>query len=97
MEPLKLAAEYAINNWDQEGAAEVVHFWVKDNGYGIAESDQQHIFEKFYRGTSDTILKIPGTGLGLRISKSLVEMMGGTMWFESVQGEGSTFHFTIPI
>jgi signal transduction histidine kinase/transcriptional regulator with GAF, ATPase, and Fis domain len=94
---IEIAAEYAINNWDQEGAAEVVHFWVKDNGYGIAESDQQHIFEKFYRGTSDTILKIPGTGLGLRISKSLVEMMGGTMWFESVHGEGSTFHFTIPI
>jgi len=94
---IEIGAEYAINNWDQEGAAEVVHFWVKDDGYGIAENDQEHIFEKFYRGTSDNILKIPGTGLGLRISKSLVEMMGGTMWFVSAQGEGSTFHFTIPI
>ena len=94
---IEIGAEYAINNWDQEGAAEVVHFWIKDDGYGIAESDQEHIFEKFYRGTSDNILKIPGTGLGLRISKSLVEMMGGTMWFVSASGEGSTFHFTIPI
>ena len=94
---IEIGAEYAINNWDQEGAAEVVHFWVKDDGYGIADNDQEHIFEKFYRGTSDNILKIPGTGLGLRISKSLVEMMGGTMWYVSAQGEGSTFHFTIPI
>lgn len=94
---IEIGAEYAINNWDQEGAAEVVHFWVKDDGYGIAENDQEHIFEKFYRGTSDDILKIPGTGLGLRISKSLVEMMGGTMWFVSAPGEGSIFHFTIPI
>ena len=94
---IEVGAEYAINNWDQEGAAEVVHFWVKDNGYGIAEEDQSHLFEKFYRGTDESILKIPGTGLGLRISKSLTEMMGGTMWFESAQGDGSTFHFTIPI
>lgn len=94
---VEIAAEYAINDWDQEGAAEVVHFWVKDNGYGIDESDQAHIFEKFFRGTSDNILKIPGTGLGLRISKTLVEMMGGTLWFESEVGNGSTFHFTIPI
>lgn len=94
---IEIAAEYAINNWDQEGAAEVVHFWVKDDGYGIAPEDQEHIFEKFYRGTNETILRIPGTGLGLRISKSMVEMMGGTMWFESAPGEGSTFHFTIPI
>jgi signal transduction histidine kinase len=94
---IEIGAAYAINNWDQEGAAEVVHFWVEDDGYGIAEGDQEHIFEKFYRGTSDHILKIQGTGLGLRISKSLVEMMGGTMWFVSAPGEGSTFHFTIPI
>lgn len=94
---IEIGAEYAINNWDQEGAAEVVHFWVKDNGYGIAPNDQEHIFDKFFRGSSDNILNIPGTGLGLRISKSLVEMMGGTMWFDSTWGEGSIFHFTIPI
>ena len=94
---ITIAAEHAINTWDQEGPAEVIHFWIKDNGYGISLEDQSHLFTKFYRGTNDTILNIPGTGLGLNISKSLTEMMNGTMWFESTPGEGSTFHFTIPI
>jgi signal transduction histidine kinase len=92
-----ISAEHAINEWDPKGAAEVVHFSVKDNGYGIDYEDQPHLFTKFFRGTNENILKIPGTGLGLRISKSLTEMMGGTMWFESTPGKGSTFHFTIPI
>ncbi len=94
---LIIAAEYAINEWDPKGAAEVVHFSVKDNGFGIDYEDQKLLFTKFFRGTNEKILKISGTGLGLRISKSLTEMMGGTMWFESVPGGGSTFHFTVPI
>jgi|GEM_PF-523770 len=94
---IEISADYAINKWDNEGAAEVVHFQVKDNGYGISYEDQEHLFEKFFRGTSDQILIIPGSGLGLRISKSLTKIMGGTMWFESAPGEGSTFHFTMPI
>ena len=92
-----IGAEQAVNLWDEQGAAEVVHLWVQDQGYGIAPDDQVHLFEKFYRGTDLRIKKIPGTGLGLRISKSLVEMMGGKMWFESIIDEGSTFHFTMPI
>jgi signal transduction histidine kinase/transcriptional regulator with GAF, ATPase, and Fis domain len=92
-----LSTEHAINEWDPNGAAEVVHFSVKDNGFGIDYEDQPHLFTKFFRGTNENILKISGTGLGLRISKSLTEMMGGTMWFESTPGEGSTFHFTVPI
>jgi signal transduction histidine kinase len=92
-----LGAEHSQNDWDKKGAAEVVHFWVEDSGYGISPEDQTHMFEKFYRGTDDRIRKIAGTGLGLRISKSLTEMMGGKMWFTSVKGEGSTFHFIIPI
>lgn len=92
-----IAAEHAFNEWDPKGAAEVVHFSVEDNGFGIEYEDQDQIFSKFFRGTNETILKISGTGLGLRISKSLTEMMGGAMWFESTPGEGTTFHFTIPI
>ncbi len=94
---IKIGAEHSANRWDEKGAAEVVHFWVEDNGYGIKPEDQAHLFEKFYRGTDARIKKVPGTGLGLRISKSLVEMMGGQMWFESTLDEGSTFHFTLPI
>ena len=90
-------AHHAINEWDEKGVAEVVHVMVQDNGYGISEKDQGQIFEKFFRGTSSHINKIPGSGLGLRISKTLAEMMGGKLWFESTEGKGSTFHFTIPI
>ena len=94
---ITITAEHSFNDWDPKGTAEVVHISVQDTGYGIALEDQPHLFNKFFRGTNEQILKISGTGLGLRISKSLTEMMGGTMWFESVPGEGSTFHFTIPI
>jgi signal transduction histidine kinase len=94
---IAIGAEHAANVWDNKGAAEVVHFWVEDNGYGIKPEDQQHLFEKFYRGTDARVKKLPGTGLGLRIAKSLVEMMGGQMWFTSELDEGSTFHLTLPI
>jgi signal transduction histidine kinase len=94
---IKIGAEQCPNKWDLKGPAEVIHFWVKDNGYGISEEDRQHIFEKFFRGTNPLKDKKPGTGLGLVISKSLTEMMGGRMWFECVESQGTTFHFTLPI
>jgi signal transduction histidine kinase/putative methionine-R-sulfoxide reductase with GAF domain len=94
---ISISAEQSFNDWDPKGPAEVVHISVQDTGYGIAYEDQPHLFNKFFRGTNEKILKISGTGLGLRISKSLAEMMGGTMWFESTPGEGSIFHFTVPI
>ncbi len=80
---ITISAEHTFNDWDPKGAAEVVHITVQDTGYGIDYEDQPHLFNKFFRGTNEKILKISGTGLGLRISKSLTEMMGGTMWFES--------------
>jgi len=94
---VEIGAEESANTWDKDGAAEVVHFWVSDNGYGISQEDQIQLFTKFFRGTDPRIQKIPGSGLGLRISKSLTEMMGGQIWFESTEGQGSTFHFTVPI
>lgn len=94
---IMIGVEHSENIWDEKGAAEVVHFWVEDNGYGIAPNDQEHLFEKFYRGSDNRKKQIPGTGLGLRIAKSLVEMMGGKMWFESTLDEGTTFNFTLPI
>ena len=94
---VEIGAEESTNIWDKDGAAEVVHFWVQDNGYGISEEDQMNLFQKFFRGTDPKIQNVPGSGLGLRISKSLVEMMGGQMWFDSTEGQGSTFHFTVPI
>lgn len=68
---------------------------VSDTGIGIPEGEQKHIFEKFWRG--ENARQAPGTGLGLFITKMLVEKMGGRIWFESEVGKGSTFHFSLPI
>jgi signal transduction histidine kinase len=74
----------------------MVHLWVKDNGSGISPEDQKKIFQKFFRSDDPKIREVAGTGLGLNITKSLVEMQGGQIWFESECGRGTTFHFTIP-
>jgi len=69
---------------------------VIDTGYGISEEDQPKVFEKF-KQVGDTLTDKPkGTGLGLPISKEIVEHHGGTIWVESEIGKGSTFAFAIP-
>jgi signal transduction histidine kinase len=94
---LLVGAEVSENRWDLEGARQVVHLWVKDNGIGINSEDQQKIFQKFFRSEDQKAREAPGTGLGLNITKSLVEMQGGRIWFESEFRQGTTFHFTVPI
>ena len=92
-----VGAEATNNQWDPEGAARVVHLWVRDSGIGIGLEDQQKIFQKFFRSDDQKVHEAPGTGLGLNITKSLVEMQGGRIWFESEFRKGTTFHFTIPV
>ncbi len=94
---IEVAAERCPNEWDANGAAEVVHIWVKDNGIGITEEDQRKIFQKFFRSDDPKTREVTGTGLGLNITKSLVEMQGGQIWFEIEFRKGTTFHFTIPV
>ena len=69
---------------------------VKDTGIGIAKSEINHIFEEFRQVDQTTTRKYPGTGLGLAITKSLVQMMKGTITVESKLGEGSTFCIELP-
>ncbi|HSL31087.1 MAG TPA: GAF domain-containing protein [Anaerolineales bacterium] len=85
------------NQWDPEGAKQVVHVWVKDNGIGINIEDQAKIFQRFFRSDDMKAREVPGTGLGLNITRSLVEMQGGRIWFNSEFRKGTTFHFTIPV
>ena len=92
-----VGAEATNNQWDSEGAKRVVHLWVKDNGIGISIEDQSKIFQRFFRSDDSKAREVPGTGLGLNITKSLVEMQGGRIWFESQFRGGTTFHFTIPV
>jgi signal transduction histidine kinase len=68
---------------------------ISDTGPGIAPEDQERIFEEFQQ-TEAGIEHGEGTGLGLALSKRLVELHGGRIWVESELGKGSTFVFTLP-
>jgi signal transduction histidine kinase len=70
---------------------------VRDSGPGITEADQAKIFEEFQQAESSITREKGGTGLGLTISKRIVELHGGRIWVESSPGEGSTFSFTLPL
>jgi len=69
---------------------------IKDNGCGIDEEDQKHLFELYWCSNNDKE-GLHGLGIGLPLSKMLVELHGGRIWFESEKGIGSTFSFSIPM
>ena len=83
-----------VRAWLQEGQ---VHCAVSDTGVGISPEDQAQLFTKFFRSEDPAVREMNGTGLGLCIVKSLVELQGGEIEFESRRGEGTTFLFTLPI
>jgi len=75
---------------------ESVEFFVADSGIGIPEEMHDLIFDRFRQLDNSTSRKHGGTGLGLTISKNLVELLGGKIWLESVTGKGTTFFFRLP-
>lgn len=92
---VKNTYEGSIEFGCRERGGEVV-FHVKDTGTGIPENEYQTLFQSF-RKIQETDAKFNrGLGLGLSISKKMVSLLGGRIWFESKPGEGSTFYFTIP-
>lgn len=80
-----------------EPTAHEVTISVADTGIGIPQADQPRIFERFYRVDVARSREVGGTGLGLAIAKHLVEIQGGRIWVESEVGQGSQFHFTVPL
>ena len=70
--------------------------FVKDTGIGIAKEMHNRIFEGFFQVEMDSTRSFSGIGIGLSISKKLVELLGGEIWLESAPQKGTTFYFTLP-
>ena len=80
----------------RQSTPKLLEFVVEDTGVGLAPDQQEIVFERFRQAETDNKNQFGGTGLGLTISRSLVQMMGGKIWLVSNEGFGASFYFTIP-
>jgi signal transduction histidine kinase len=95
----------AIRYIDEKGKVEInlskkgrnIYFSIKDNGVGIPKEEQKYIFKKFFRSKNILRYQTHGSGLGLYISKSIIQKLRGKIGFKSKEGLGSTFWFSLPI
>ncbi len=74
-----------------------IEFKIQDTGVGVPEDQKDRVFTKFFRGANVIRMSTEGSGLGLFISKNIIEAHGGRAWFESKENQGSSFYFTLPV
>jgi PAS domain S-box-containing protein len=90
----KFGGEIEMVLKEKEGEIE---FSIRDTGIGIPKVQQNRVFTKFFRGSNAMKIETEGSGLGLFITKNIIEAHGGRIWFESEEGKGTTFYFTLPV
>jgi signal transduction histidine kinase len=80
-----------------DNAKKEIIFAVKDTGVGVPDDQQPRVFTKFFRAANVMRMETEGSGLGLFISKNIIEAHGGKIWFESKEGQGTTFYVVLPV
>jgi signal transduction histidine kinase len=94
---ITIHAEHVANAWDLNGPPEVIHCAVSDTGIGMSEEDLKKLFTAYWRSENPRAREQPGTGLGMTLTRGLIEAHGGKVWVESTLEVGTTFHFTVPV
>ena len=89
--------DFDVSGDEQHVFRRYAEFCVRDDGIGIDEADQSRIFQEFQQVDGSHARQYEGTGLGLALTRKLVELHGGSLWVESEPGKGSSFFFTLPI
>lgn len=96
---IAIVGEVVPNRWNGKGPSgdPIFHVMVRDTGIGMSQEDVNKLFTPYFRSENPLAREQPGTGLGLTIVRGIVERHGGRIWVESELGQGTVFHFTVPL